>query len=194
MAILKTTAIYNTGVNDKGWSSSYLLTKWQGNGYIYNTKGEGWTYFAAVGYTPEGSKSKFNLSLLGAGQWHHQRDVWVSIRDYQNFGESGIDRRWNTNGGTLNGEEFSMRRNFYNKPLATFNWDMEVSDRIEVNTSLYASAGRGGGTGPRGQGWRSSTTDILPFRKDLTAHYLENGRGARDADGFINYDAIVSIE
>ena len=68
---------------------------------------------------------------------------------------------------------------------------MEVSDRIEVNTSLYASAGRGGGTGPRGQGWRSSTTDILPFRKDLTEHYLENGRGARDADGFINYDAIV---
>ena len=188
---LKTTAIYNTGVNDKGWSSSYLLTKWQGDGYIYNTKGEGWTYFAAVGYTPEGSRSKFNLSVLGAGQWHHQRDVWVSIRDYQNFGEEGIDRRWNTNGGTLNGEEFSMRRNFYNKPLATFNWDMEVSDRIEVNTSLYASAGRGGGTGPRGQGWRSSTTDILPFRKDLTEHYLENGRGARDADGFINYDAIV---
>ena len=188
---LKTTAIYNTGVNDKGWSSSYLLTKWSGNGYIYNTKGEGWTYFAAIGYTPEGSRSKFNLSVLGAGQWHHQRDVWVSIRDYQNFGEDGIDRRWNSNGGTLNGEEFSMRRNFYNKPLATFNWDMEVSDRIEVNTSLYASAGRGGGTGPRGQGWRSSTTDILPFRKDLTEHYQEDGRGARDANGFINFDAVV---
>ena len=188
---LKTTAIYNTGVNDNGWSSSYLLTKWQGDGYIYNTKGEGWTYFAAVGYTPEGSKSKFNLSILGAGQWHHQRDVWVSIRDYQNFGESGIDRRWNSNGGTLNGEEFSMRRNFYNKPLATFNWDMEISDNIELNTSLYASAGRGGGTGPRGRNFFNSTLDILPFRKDLTEHYRENGRGARDANGFINYDALV---
>src|SRR6056300_591698 len=95
---IKTTAVYNTGVNDKGWSSSFLLTKWSGNGYIYNTSGAGWTY-------------------LGAGQWHHQRDVWVSIRDYQNFGEDGIDRRWNTNGGTLNGEEFNLRRNFYNKPL-----------------------------------------------------------------------------
>ena len=189
---IKTTGIYNTGVNDKGWSSSYLLTKWQGNGYIYNTSGEGWTYFAAVGYTPEGSAHSLNLSILGAGQWHHQRDVWVSIRDYQNFGDEGIDRRWNSNGGTLNGEEFSLRRNFYNKPLATFNWDWDITDRIELNTSLYGSAGRGGGTGPRGNNYRNSTLDVLPFRKDLTEHYLENGRGARDANGFINFDALVA--
>ena len=133
-----------------------------------------------------------NLSVLGAGQWHHQRDVWVSIRDYQNFGEKGIDQRWNSNGGTRNGKEWSMRRNFYNKPLATFNWDWKVNDMIEVNTSLYASAGRGGGTGPRGRGYYNSTTDILPYRKDLTEHYNENGRGARDSDGFINFDAVVN--
>ena len=63
-AYIKTTAAYNTGVNDKGWSSSFLLTKWSGDGYINHTKGEGWTYFAAVGYTPEGSRSKYNLLLL----------------------------------------------------------------------------------------------------------------------------------
>ena len=188
---VKTTAAYNTGVNDKGWSSSYLLTKWSGNGYIYNTKGEGWTYFFAVGYTPEGSNHKLNLSVLGAGQWHHQRDVWVSIRDYQNFGEDGIDRRWNTNGGMLNGEEYSLRRNFYNKPLATFNWDWQIADNLELNTSLYGSAGRGGGTGPRGNNYRNGTIDMLPFRKDLTEHYNENGRGTRTADGFINYDAVI---
>ena len=85
-----------------------------------------------------------------------------------------------------------MRRNFYNKPLATFNWDWKVNDMIEVNTSLYASAGRGGGTGPRGRGYYNSTTDILPYRKDLTEHYNENGRGARDSDGFINFDAVVN--
>jgi outer membrane receptor protein involved in Fe transport len=189
---IKTTAIYNTGVNDKGWSSSYLLTKWSGNGYIYNTSGAGWTYFASVGYTPEGSAHSLNLSALGAGQWHHQRDVWVSIRDYQNFGEDGIDRRWNTNGGTLNGEEFNLRRNFYNKPLATLNWDWDISDNVQLNTSLYGSAGRGGGTGPRGRNYYDAGIDILPFQKDLTEHYLEDGRGTRDAQGFINYDAIVA--
>jgi len=188
----KTTMAYNTGLSEDGWSTSILLSKWSGNGYIYNTSGAGTTYFAAVGYAPDDSDHKMNLSVLGAGQWHHQRDVWVSIRDYQNFGEKGIDQRWNSNGGTRNGEEWSMRRNFYNKPLATFNWDWKVNDMIEVNTSLYASAGRGGGTGPRGRGYYNSTTDILPYRKDLTEHYNENGRGARDSDGFINFDAVVN--
>ena len=189
---IKTTALYNTGVNDKGWSSSYLLTKWSGNGYIQNTSGSGWTYFASVGFSPEGSKHSLNLSALGAGQWHHQRDVWVSIRDYQNFGGEGIDRTWNSNGGTLNGEEFNLRRNFYNKPLATLNWDWDISDNVQLNTSLYGSAGRGGGTGPRGRNYYNSDIDMLPFRKDLTEHYLENGRGTRNADGTINYDAVIT--
>ncbi len=185
---IKTTGAYNTGVNDKGWSSSYLLTKWSGNGYVYNTRGAGWTYFAAVGYTPEGSAHSLNLSLLGAGQWHHQRDVWVSIRDYENFGEEGIDQRWNTNGGTLNGEEFNMRRNFYNKPLATFNWDWKISDNIDLATSLYGSAGRGGGTGPRGRNY-----DVLPFNEDLTSFFIEDGKtDFRRADGTVDYDAIVA--
>jgi outer membrane receptor protein involved in Fe transport len=189
---IKTTALYNTGVNDKGWSSSYLLTKWSGNGYIQNTSGAGWTYFASVGYTPEGSAHSLNLSALGAGQWHHQRDVWVSIRDYQNFGSEGIDRTWNTNGGTLNGEEFNLRRNFYNKPLATLNWDWDISDNVQLNTSLYGSAGRGGGTGPRGRNYYNSDIDMLPFQKDLTEHYLEDGKGTRNADGTINYDAVIA--
>jgi outer membrane cobalamin receptor len=189
---VKTGASYNTGKNDKGWATSFLLSKWAGNGYVYNTSGEGWTYFGAVGYAPEGSDHELNLSILGAGQWHHQRDVWVSIRDYQNFGDEGIDQRWNSNGGTLNGEEFSMRRNFYNKPLATLNWDWEINSNLKLNTSLYGSAGRGGGTGPRGNNYRADASDILPFRKDLTEHYLENGRGSRDENGFIDFDAIVA--
>ena len=188
----KTGVSYNTGVNEKGWASSFLISKWAGNGYINNTSGEGYTYFAAVGYAPEDSDHELNFTFLGSGQWHHQRDVWVSIRDYQNFGDEGIDTRWNSNGGTLNGEEFSMRRNFYNKPLATFNWDWEINDNLNLATSLYGSAGRGGGTGPRGNNYRNGVTDILPFRKDLTEHYLENGRGSRNPDGSINFDAVVA--
>jgi outer membrane cobalamin receptor len=188
----KTTASVSTGLSDNGWATSVLLSKWQGDGYIYNTKGEGYTYFFALGYAPEDSDHSVNFSFLGAGQWHHQRDVWVSIRDYQNFGSEGIDRRWNSNGGVLNGEEFSMRRNFYNKPLATLNWDWEINDNLKLATSLYGSAGRGGGTGPRGNNYRNATSDILPFRKDLTEHYLENGRGARTPEGFIDFDAVVA--
>jgi len=191
----KTSVTWSSGKNDNGWASSFLLSKWAGNGYIDNTSGEGWTYFGAVGYEPEGSKHALNLSVLGAGQWHHQRDLWVSIRDYQTFGEQnddGINTRWNSNGGTLNGEEYNMRRNFYNKPLATLNWDWDIADNVQLNTSLYASAGRGGGTGARGNNFRNSAIDMFPYRKDLYEHYVENGRGTRLPNGYINYDAVVA--
>lgn len=192
----KTTAVHNSGTNDKGWATSLLLTYWRGDGYVNQTQGEGWTYFAAVGYTPEGSNHQFNLTMLGAGQWHHQRSTWVSIRDHQNFGDDfkdGIDRRWNTDGGSLNGEEYNIRRNFYNKPLATFNWDWDISKNVQLNTSIYASAGRGGGTGPRGSNFFSKDIDMFPFRQDLTEQF-EEGKGvaSRFPDGSINYDAIVA--
>jgi outer membrane receptor protein involved in Fe transport len=194
---LKTTATYNSGRNKSGWASSFLLSKWSGDGYAYGTSGEGINYFAALGYRPEGSNHSLNISLLGAGQWHHQRSSWVSIRDYQNFGDNsgkdGIDRRWNTDAGFLNGEEFNMRRNFYNKPLATFNWDWDINSKLMLNTSLYASAGRGGGTGPRGNNFRNADIDHYPFNRDLTTQYKENGRGSRDSDGFVNFDKTISI-
>lgn len=184
---MKTSVSYNSGKNSNGWASSFLLSQWSGDGYVYNTSGAGWTYFGAVGYEPEGSKHALNLSLLGAGQWHHQRDVWVSIRDYEYFGEEGIDQRWNSNGGTRDGEEFNMRRNFYNKPLATFNWDWTITENLTLNTSFYGSAGRGGGTGPRGRNY-----DVHPFQKDLYEFMLEDSLTAfRTEDGYVDFDAIV---
>ena len=189
---LKTSAVYNTGKDENGWATSVLLSKWQGNGYAYGTAGEGWTYFAALGYAPKGSDHSVNFSFLGAGQWHHQRTSWISIRDYQNFGEEGIDRRWNTDAGFLNGEEYNMRRNFYNKPLATINWDWNINSTWTLNTSMYGSAGRGGGTGPRGGNFRNADMDFYPYNKDLTEHYLDGGRGTRDENGFINFDAAVA--
>ena len=191
----KTSVSYSTGKNENGWASSFLLSKWAGDGYVNNTQGEGWTYFAAIGYEPEGSKHAMNLSVLGAGQWHHQRDVWVSIRDYDYFGEGGgelndgkIDRRWNSNGGQYMGEEFSMRRNFYNKPLATFNWDWNITDELTLNTSLYGSAGRGGGTGPRGRNY-----DVHPYQQDLYSFMYEDSvTQFRTEDGEVDFDAIVA--
>jgi outer membrane receptor protein involved in Fe transport len=189
----KSTLSYSSGLNESGWATSLLYSYWAGDGYVYGTSGEGHTYFAAVGYSPFGSKHSLNLSILGAGQWHHQRDSWVSIRDYQNFGEDGIDRRWNTDAGYLNGEEFNMRRNFYNKPLATLNWDYDITENIKLATSLYASAGRGGGTGARGNNFRNVDIDMYPFNIDLTEHYLNRGRGTRDVNGFIDFNKVVEV-
>ena len=189
----KSTFAYNTGVNEKGWSSSYLLTRWSGDGYVNGTQGEGYTYFFAVGYNPIDSNHEFNFSFLGAGQWHHQRSTWVSIRDYEYFGESGIDQRWNSDNGYLDGKEYNIRRNFYNKPLATFNWDWNISDDVTLATSLYGSWGRGGGTGSRGNNFRNADIDMFPFNIDLYEHYVNRDRGTRYPNGYINYDKVVEV-
>ena len=61
----KTTVSHSTGLSDNGWATSVLLSKWAGDGYIYNTSGEGYTYFFALGYAPEDSDHSVNFSFLG---------------------------------------------------------------------------------------------------------------------------------
>lgn len=183
---LKTLAAYNTGLNDKGWAASVLLSRWEGDGYVDGTKGEGYTYFASFGYAPEDSDHAFNFTFTGAGQWHHQRRSWISLRDYQNFGGNS-PRKFNIDWGTLNGEEYTFRRNFYNKPIGTLNWDWEISDHLKLSTALYGSWGRGGGTGPRGRNF-----GINPFREDLTSFINDGNTDFRRDNGTIDFDAVVA--
>ena len=101
----KTSVSYSSGQNENGWASSFLLSKWAGNGYVNSTQGEGWTYFAAIGYEPEGSKHAMNLSIWAQANGTTSV-VEVSIRDYDYFGggelnDGKIDRRWNSNGPIL---------------------------------------------------------------------------------------------
>lgn len=89
--------------------------------------------------------------------------------------------------GNTTEEEFNMRRNFYNKPLATFNWDWTITENLTLNTSVYGSAGRGGGTGPRGRNY-----DVHPYQQDLYSFMYEDSVTAfRTEDGYVDFDAIV---
>jgi iron complex outermembrane receptor protein len=157
---LKTTYSYNTGKNDKGWGTSFMLSHWQGDGYNEGTFGEGQTYFFSVGYTPNDAHN-FNFLVTGAPQWHDQ-NFTKSISTYLEYG-----RKYNNNWGTYKGQYLSERRNFYHKPVANLNWDFNISENTNLSTVLYASWGRGGGTGDRGS-------------------------RIRTADGYIDYDAIYA--
>ncbi len=181
----KTVGAYNTGMNEKGWASSVLLGRWSGNGYVDGTEGAGFTYLLSVGYKPSDTHA-FNFTFTGAGQWHHQRTTWLTIRDHFNFGGDDF-RKFNADWGLKNGEEYTFRRNFYNKPIGTLNWDWNLSDKVSLSTALYGSWGRGGGTGSRGRNF-----GINPFRKDLTQAIEDGDLPYRNANGTINFDAIVA--
>ena len=141
---LKTTVKYDTGMNDKGWSSTFLLTHWQGDGYNEGNFAQGQTYFFSLGYKMN-DKHNFNFLMTGAPQWHDQ-NFSKSIATYLEHG-----RKYNNNYGYYGDRYLTERRNFYHKPVFNLNWDYKIDDKSSLSTVLYASTGNGGGTGGRGQ-------------------------------------------
>ncbi len=147
---LKTTVSYNTGKSDKGFAASILLGRTAGDGYIQGTKFEGYNYFIGLGYEAS-DRSNWQFVLTGAPQVHNQRtSSFFNVATLDDHLEYGA--RYNYNGGSLNGEEFGWRRNFYHKPIASLTWEYNLNDKSTLSSSAYASFGRGGGTGDIGVG------------------------------------------
>lgn len=173
---LKVQGSYNTGLMKNGFSASVLLSSTQGDGYIDGTKFEGQNYYIAFGYKPN-AKHDIQFSFTGAPQWHNQRNTWITIATYQKYGS--VDKpntKYNSDWGTLNGEEFNMKRNFYHKPIGSINWDWKINETTKLSTIFYGSWGRGGGTSGAG-GARGN-------------NYLSDA--FRTANGLVDYDKIVA--
>ena len=139
----KNTVGYNTGLMENGFGVSAMLTKWSGDGYNRGTYGEGYNYFLSFGYKAS-EKHMFNFLVFGAPQQHDQ-NFTKPIASYLRYG-----RKYNNNYGFLDGDYLSERVNYYHKPVANFNWDFTINDKMNLSTVAYASWGRGGGTGNYG--------------------------------------------
>jgi len=164
---LKTTVGYNTGISKKGWGASFMLSNWEGDGYNNGTFGQGQNYFLSVGYRPN-DKHNFNFLITGAPQQHDQ-NFSKKISDYLGFG-----RRYNNNYGYLNGKYISERVNFYHKPVANFNWDYKINDKLDLSTVLYASWGRGGGTGNYGASANKKyISEVNPYTGQAQSTYID---------------------
>ncbi|WP_444979447.1 TonB-dependent receptor [Capnocytophaga catalasegens] len=166
---IKNTIAYNTGRSDKGWSSSILLSRAVGSTYADATKFEGYNYFFALGYSPS-EKHSLQFMITGAPQWHHQRSTSVSIADAIKYGGSKDkpNRRYNADWGYLDGKEYNIRRNVYHKPIMMLNWDWNMNENSALSTVIYASFGRGFGTGDLG---RSNGKSLSNFRDVNTGLY-----------------------
>lgn len=141
--------VLSTGLGENGWAFTVQGTHTRGDGYADGTMFRGWSYFASVAKQFNDQNSLL-FTVLGAPQWHHQRYYGpfdgVTIATIE---EKGI--RYNPQWGMLGGEEFSWAKNFYHKPMAFLNHYWTISDKTELGTSVYASIGRGGGTGDLGR-------------------------------------------
>ncbi|MGZ5210749.1 MAG: TonB-dependent receptor [Kaistella sp.] len=166
---------YNTGKSESGWATSFLMSRTAGSMYADGTEFEGYNYYLAVGFNPS-PKHDLQFTITGAPQWHNQRSFQSTISDHIKYGgtEDEPNRKYNQNWGYLNGEEYSMTRNYYHKPVMSLNWDYKITDATTLNSVVYASFGRGGGTGDAGR-INGKFYNQLP----------------RTADGLVRFDDIV---
>lgn len=183
----KHTASYSTGMNDKGWGMTLLLSHWEGDGYVDGTRGQGQSYFLSVGYKPS-EKHEFNFMIFGAPQWHDQ--------SYSNKLSTLLEhgKKYNDEWGYLNGKYHTMRRNFYHKPVMNFNWDWNISEKYTLNTVAYVSFGRGGGTGPRGDfGLAPSSSNGEQWDFDAIKAYNSNvSWDGSTTNGYFDGRAVVT--
>lgn len=172
----KLTAAYSTGLSKNGWGTTVLLSRWQGDGWVNGTAGEGYSYFLSTGYRPN-EKHSFNFLITGAPQIHDTRRAsatgtsGVTLAMLDNYGS-----QYNPQTGKLNGAFFNVSPNFYHKPIASFNWDWNITNSLKLSTVVYASWGRGGG----GAGLYGSIKNTA----GKTMNYVNS------ADGMINWDMI----
>ncbi|TRX23865.1 TonB-dependent receptor [Flavobacterium franklandianum] len=162
---LKVQGSYNTGIMKNGFSASVLLSSTTGNGYADGTQFQGKNYFIAFGYKPN-DKHDIQFTFTGAPQWHNQRSFANTISDYLKYGSNGEPNiKYSSDWGYKNGEQYAWTRNFYHKPVMSFNWDYKISEKSKLSSVAYASWGRGGGTGNIGKSpFSYKTADgLVPF-------------------------------
>ncbi|HTI57757.1 TonB-dependent receptor [Mucilaginibacter sp.] len=136
---LKTLVSYSTGLSDKGWASTFLLSKSTGDGYAEGLYYTGYSYFANISKILSPSQT-LSFSIMGASQNHGQRYTYNTIATYR-AAPQGI--RYNSDYGYLNGQLYSAEQNFYNKPLASLSHNWKINQTSSLSTQLYASYGTG---------------------------------------------------
>jgi len=137
---LKTLVSYSTGLSDKGWASSFLLSKSTGDGNAQGLYYTGYSYFANISKVISKNQT-ISANIMGASQNHGQRFTYQTIGVYRSAPIS--PERFNSDYGYLNGQLTSAEVNFYNKPLASLNHTWAINSTSSLATVVYGSWGSG---------------------------------------------------
>lgn len=182
----------SSGQSEKGFAATAQFTHTRGDGYVDGTKFRAYSYFLSLSQTL-GDNQSLSFTMVGAPQWHHQRDQMsrFDALDVSVFQEENMGRKFNWNTGTLDGEEFNWRRNFYHKPKAFLNHYWTLGENTDLKTSAYVSFGRGGGTGSRGRMNNANPNDGF-FRDQIFQSFSGFGLGTHDENGQVRWDDIVA--
>ena len=155
----KITAYASSGLSDKGFAFSTVLSKIWGDSYVDGTWIDGYNYFISA-------TKKFNdkhtlvLTGIGAPQKHGQRSYGLTQDQVDTNG-----RKFNSDIGYYSdGKLFNERVNYYHKPQFALNHYWDISDKTSIQTSVYYSVGHGGGSGRLGSGWSRTAGGLIDIQ------------------------------
>ena len=143
---LKTVVTLSTGLSPKGWAMTVSGGRTVGKGYIENLFIDVWSYYFSVSKQVN-SKHLLTFNAIGAPQKHGQRFQRLSEKRYKELG----NRFANVDFGYLNGQKVNNADNFYHKPQLQLNHYWDITEKSKLSTNVYASWGRGGGSGTLGK-------------------------------------------
>jgi len=167
---------YNSGkIKDKA-SLSILMSHFKGDGYVDATEGEGYSFYIDAEYEIN-DKHSIQYTMLTAPQWHRQRNNAIAIADYIKYSKTEKPNiRYNSEWGYKKNKVYTWSKNYYHKPVMSINWNYKKNKNTQLNTVLYASWGKGGGTGPVG---------------NINGIYALNSQ-FRNSQGLYRFDEIVA--
>lgn len=141
---------YNSGIIKDKTSISVLMTHFKGDGYVDATEGKGYSLYIDAEYQIN-KKHSIQYTMLTAPQWHRQRNNAIAIVDYIKYSKTEKPNiRYNSEWGYKKNKVYTWSKNYYHKPVMSLNWNYVKNEKTKLNTVLYASWGKGGGTGSIG--------------------------------------------
>lgn len=146
----------SSGMSKKGWAFTVLGSKKWGDGYIYGTQGESYSWYVNIAKRI-GENHSLSLVATGAPQSHYKRYDKLTIVEWQKQKDVGIGAgyRYNaTYGFDDQGREYhGTNYNFYHKPQISLNHIWAIDYKSSLSSSLYLSIGSGYGYRGVGSGY-----------------------------------------
>ena len=161
-------ATHSTGMMENGLAISVSASaRYSNEGYVEGTYYRAGAYFLSV---EKKLNDKHSLGLVGFGSPTVQGRSSISIQETYDLTENNF---YNSYWGMQNGKKRNSRERRTHKPMFMLNHYFKANEKLNIQSSLSYSFGKGGNTSLN---WHNGTDPRPDYYKYLPSYYSEPGQ------------------
>jgi len=176
----------NSGELNNGWNTSAMFSYGTGSGYVDATFVKSFAYFLTA-QKQLSKKHKITITLLGAPQSHGQQTIKLSNDEITKYGI-----KYNKDWGSYNGKTKNASVNFYHKPFLNIIDELKLNDKNTLSTSIYLSAGYGGGQWSESFNYAPSIFTYRNFSGQINWNKIYENNATHDGTYILENEDTVS--